>query len=221
MSDNGKVIFSGLAACLFVGLMSFFVLVVNKNESNPVTAKVDTSMQEMEMDIPALTNDQIENAYHDILDNYRNHTGDINENYGTDLSYSYVDIMEDGYPECIIASVNENGYKVVDVFGFDGYQTKRLCTLPSDKVNIKLLKNGLVYEANRTESIKYNAFYQMMPYSADLSHRITFYSRHSTYWIKENDGQREEVIKEEYNSKGYPYQSLDIIEDIEWTVINS
>lgn len=221
MNDGSKVLFSGLMACLLVGLMSFFVLVVNKNESNPVTAKVDASMQEMDMDIPALTSDQVESAYSDILENYRNHTGDINENFDKDLHYAFVDIMEDGYPECVIARVDDNGYKIVDLFGFDGYQTKRLCTLPGKKVNIKLLKNGLVYEANRSESIKYNAFYQLMPYSTDTSHQITFYSRHSTYWIKENDNEKEEVTKEEYNSKGYPYQSLDILEDIEWTVIDS
>lgn len=217
MGDGGKTVVSGLIAAILVGCMAFFVLVINHTEASPVTAEVDESMEAMAMDLPALTDEQIEDAYRTILDNYRDHTGDINEGYDSDeLSYAFVDIMEDGYPECLIANVNEESYKLVDLFGFDGMQTVRLCTLPSKKINIKLLKNGLIYEANRIESVKYNTFYQMLPYTTGLQHRITFYSRHSSYWIKENDEEKKEVTKEEYNSKGYPYQSLEIFEDIEW-----
>lgn len=217
MGDGGKTIVSGLIAAVLVGCMAFFVLVINHTETTPVTAEVDDSLDNMEMDLPALSDEQVEDAYRTVLDNYRNHTGDINENYDREeLSYSFVDIMEDGYPECVIAKVDKDSYKLVDLYGFDGYQTVRLCPLPSKKINIKLLKNGLIYEANRADSVKFNAFYQILPYTTELQHRITFYSQGSSYWIKEKDGDKNSVTKEEYNSKGYPYQSLEIFEDIEW-----
>lgn len=128
------------------------------------------------MSLDDLTDDEVRDLYRDILDAYKQAWKDNFSNYDDaiinpnmtkselgipkNLSYAFIDFADDGFPELVVANVDKNGYKVIDLVGIEvNLQTsdrrksaKRIFDqYPSKSFNLRLV-NYLVPEDDDDES---------------------------------------------------------------------
>ena len=85
------------------------------------------------MSLDDLTDDEVKDIYREILDAYKDAWKDDFDDYDDvninpnmtkselgiprNLSYAFVDFADDGFPELVVANVDKNGYKVLDLVG--------------------------------------------------------------------------------------------------------
>ena len=131
---------------------------------------------EMLMSLDDLTDDEVKDIYREILDAYKaawkddfDDYDDVNINPNMtkselgipkNLSYAFIDFADDGFPELVVANVDKNGYKVLDLVGIEvdlqsQDQTKTAKRIfdqfPSKSFNLRLIRY-LVEEDEEDES---------------------------------------------------------------------
>ena len=90
---------------------------------------------QMLMSLDDLTDDEVKDIYREILNAYKDawrddfdHYDDVNINPNMtkselgipkNLSYAFIDFADDGFPELVVANVDKNGYKVLDLVGIE------------------------------------------------------------------------------------------------------
>ena len=102
-----------------------------------MSAETDAGGQayQMLMSLDDLSDDEVEDIYREILDAYKEAWRDDFDNYDDvninpnmtkselgipkNLSYAFIDFADDGFPELVVANVDKNGYKVLDLVGIE------------------------------------------------------------------------------------------------------
>ena len=102
-------------------------------QTNGATA--GSQAYQMLMSLDDLTDDEVKDIYREILNAYKDawrddfdHYDDVNINPNMtkselgipkNLSYAFIDFADDGFPELVVANVDKNGYKVLDLVGIE------------------------------------------------------------------------------------------------------
>lgn len=143
-----------------------------------MSAETDAGGQayQMLMSLDDLSDDEVEDIYREILDAYKEAWRDDFDNYDDvninpnmtkselgipkNLSYAFIDFADDGFPELVVANVDKNGYKVLDLVGIEvdlqsPDQTKTAKRIfdqfPSKSFNLRLIRY-LVEKGEEDES---------------------------------------------------------------------
>ena len=120
---------------------------------------------QMLMSLDDLNDDEVKDIYREILDAYKDAWRDDFDNYDDvninpnmtkselgipkNLSYAFIDFSDDGFPELVVANVDKNGYKVLDLVGIEvdlqsPDQTKTAKRIfdqfPSKSFNLRLIR---------------------------------------------------------------------------------
>ena len=132
-----------------------------------MSAEADAGGQayQMLMSLDDLTDDEVEDIYREILDAYKEAWRDDFDNYDDvninpnmtkselgipkNLSYAFIDFADDGFPELVVANVDKNGCKVLDLVGIEvdlqspdqAKTAKRIFDqFPSKSFNLRLIR---------------------------------------------------------------------------------
>ena len=132
---------------------------------------------QMLMSLDDLTDDEVKDIYREILDAYKaawkddfDDYDDVNINPNMtkselgipkNLCYAFIDFADDGFPELVVANVDKNGYKVLDLVGIEidlqtQDQTKTAKRIfdqfPSSSFNVRLVSYLVEEEDDDTDS---------------------------------------------------------------------
>ena len=253
MKKNSNILLTFFPAAILCAAMVYFVLILNATDEDSSSDTSSVSASSLTEDTQAaptpapLSDEEINDVYADVLTAYKDAYDEgyekmeddsyVNPNLGdslsepVDLSYAYVDTMDDGYPELLIADVTSDGYKVLDLLAYDGSEVSHLTDFPSDRINVKLLEDGVIYEANweGEDNRSYSQLLQILPFSSEPANIAKYvilipdkYEKDATksYYYTEGDGDEEEITREKYISYTYAAEDSAIVDDIDWQSIS-